>query len=179
MSGCSTNWAAYLTSLKTGAEGTIPAGDRLRQLSPSFHRADGRRRWCTLGMSPGTPAPQDSVDTRQGAACGRAGSVRRPEGRFREPICGKPICRARCARSFGVQLSPVSRDCVLKVGNIVNIDKAEIVATLRARGLDARADWVDRELPDLVDTYKNGALLRMLDIDPAAIHRADGASQRG
>jgi len=55
----------------------------------------------------------------------------------------------------------------------VNIDKADIVATLRSRGLHDRADWVDRELPDVVDTYKNGALLRMLDIDPATMRTAD------
>jgi hypothetical protein len=59
----------------------------------------------------------------------------------------------------------------------VNIDKAEIVATLRSRGLQARADWVDRALPDIVDTYKNGALLRMLDIDPATMQTVDVAPQ--
>jgi hypothetical protein len=47
------------------------------------------------------------------------------------------------------------------------VDKAEIVATLRSRGLHARADWVDRELPELVDTHRNAALLRTLDIEPA------------
>jgi hypothetical protein len=57
----------------------------------------------------------------------------------------------------------------------MNIDKAEIVATLRSRGLQARADWVDRELPDIVDTYKNGALLRMLDIDPTTMQTGDVA----
>jgi len=50
-----------------------------------------------------------------------------------------------------------------------HLDKAEIVAVLRSRGLHARADWVDRDLPDLVDTDRNAALLEMLDIDPAAI----------
>lgn len=50
-----------------------------------------------------------------------------------------------------------------------HIDKAEIVAVLRARGLDARADWVDRELPAVVDIHANGALLRMLQIDPATL----------
>ena len=49
------------------------------------------------------------------------------------------------------------------------VDRAEIVATLRSRGLHARADWVDRELPELVDTHGNAALLRTLDIDPAAM----------
>jgi hypothetical protein len=46
------------------------------------------------------------------------------------------------------------------------VEKAEIVATLRSRGLNARADWVDRELPELVDIYRNAALLRTLDIEP-------------
>ena len=49
------------------------------------------------------------------------------------------------------------------------IDRAEIVATLRSRGLDARADWVDRELPEFVDTYGNAALLRTLGIDPVTM----------
>jgi hypothetical protein len=57
------------------------------------------------------------------------------------------------------------------------VDKAEIVATLRSRGLHARADWVDRELPELVDTYRNAALLRTLDIDPAAMAPSGPAPQ--
>jgi hypothetical protein len=56
------------------------------------------------------------------------------------------------------------------------VDKAEVVATLRSRGLHARADWVDRELPELVDTYRNAALLRTLAIDPASVAAADPAS---
>ncbi|WP_275412593.1 hypothetical protein [Rhizocola hellebori] len=40
--------------------------------------------------------------------------------------------------------------------------------------MDERADWVDRELPALVDIRANEALLRMLRIDPAAISGADG-----
>jgi hypothetical protein len=55
----------------------------------------------------------------------------------------------------------------------MQLDKAEIIAALRSRGLHARADWVDRELPDLVDTYKNGALLQMLGVDPADISPAN------
>jgi hypothetical protein len=61
----------------------------------------------------------------------------------------------------------------------VHIDKAEIIAVLRSRGLNARADWVDRELPGLVDTYKNAALLRMLGVDPAGISPAHVASRPG
>jgi hypothetical protein len=53
------------------------------------------------------------------------------------------------------------------------IHKAGIISVLRSRGLHARADWVDRELPDVVDTYKNGSLLQMLGVDPATISPAD------
>ena len=49
------------------------------------------------------------------------------------------------------------------------IDKAEILSMLRSRGPHARADWVERELPDLVDTGKNAALLKMLGVDRGAI----------
>jgi hypothetical protein len=55
----------------------------------------------------------------------------------------------------------------------MHVDKAEIVAILRSRGLHARADWVDRELPRVVDTHTNGSLLRMLHIDPAAMPAAE------
>ncbi len=61
----------------------------------------------------------------------------------------------------------------------MHIDKAEIVAILRSRGLDARADWVDRELPPIIDTDANGSLLRMLDINPATIAPADPSEQPG
>jgi len=61
----------------------------------------------------------------------------------------------------------------------MHIDKGAILSVLRSRGLDDRADWVDRELPDLVDTYKNSALLRMLGIDPATIPPVDVAQRPG
>jgi hypothetical protein len=57
----------------------------------------------------------------------------------------------------------------------MHIHKAEIISVLRSRGLHARADWVDRELPDLVDTYKNDALLQMLGVDPTTISPTDPA----
>ena len=55
------------------------------------------------------------------------------------------------------------------------VEKAEIVATLRSRALHGRADWVDRELPALIDTYKNAALLRTLDIDVTTLSRRTSA----
>jgi hypothetical protein len=63
---------------------------------------------------------------------------------------------------------------------IDNLDRAlATIAALRSRELHARADWVDRELPEHVDTYKNGGLLQMLDVDPATIPPVEVASQRG
>lgn len=57
------------------------------------------------------------------------------------------------------------------------IDKAEVVAMLRSRRLHARADWVDLELPPIIDTNTNGSLLRMLDIDLAALGAGDQGRQ--
>jgi hypothetical protein len=45
------------------------------------------------------------------------------------------------------------------------VDKAEIMAVLLSRGNEDRAAWVDRNLPEFVDTYVNESLLRMLNID--------------
>jgi hypothetical protein len=49
----------------------------------------------------------------------------------------------------------------------MKIDKSRIVEALRERGLHARADWVDRELPDSVDADKNASLLVTLNLNPA------------
>jgi hypothetical protein len=59
----------------------------------------------------------------------------------------------------------------------VNIDKAQVLAALRARNLDDRADWVDRQLPEQIDTEKNHSLLNMLGIDVAALAKAEAASR--
>jgi hypothetical protein len=60
---------------------------------------------------------------------------------------------------------------------VMYIDKAEIIARLRARGLDARADWVDRQLPRLVDPREISGLLATLGIDPADIPTVDATTQ--
>lgn len=49
------------------------------------------------------------------------------------------------------------------------IDKGKIVDALRRRGQHDRADWVDRELPDRVDTVRNAGLLATLHLDPAEL----------
>jgi len=61
----------------------------------------------------------------------------------------------------------------------MHVDKAEIVAELRSRGLNDRADFVDRELPRIIDTEKNGSLLRMLGIDPTAMSPREVAARPG
>ncbi len=57
------------------------------------------------------------------------------------------------------------------------IEKAEIIRVLRSRGLHDKADWVDKDLPELVDTHKHRDLLDMLGVDPAAITPVDIASR--
>jgi hypothetical protein len=40
-----------------------------------------------------------------------------------------------------------------------------VVASLRSRDLHGRADWVEKELPALIDTARNASLLRTLGIN--------------
>jgi len=51
----------------------------------------------------------------------------------------------------------------------MNIDRADVVALLRAKGADAKADWVERQLPPLVDVDVNRALLQILEVDTAEL----------
>jgi hypothetical protein len=46
----------------------------------------------------------------------------------------------------------------------MTIPKQVIIDKLRERGKNARADWVDRTLPDEVDLYENHSLLVTLDL---------------
>jgi hypothetical protein len=55
----------------------------------------------------------------------------------------------------------------------MKIEKSTIVAILRERNLDARADWVERTLPTIIDSSQNTGLLATLNINPA-----DLANQR-
>ncbi|GAA4958168.1 hypothetical protein [Actinoplanes utahensis] len=49
------------------------------------------------------------------------------------------------------------------------IRKAVVIAALRERGQQARADFVDRELPERIDSTEHGGLLAMLHLDPATL----------
>jgi hypothetical protein len=61
----------------------------------------------------------------------------------------------------------------------MHIQRSEIVANLRSRGLDARADWVDKELPEVVDAEKNSGLLSTLAIDPSTMEPVEVSSESG
>jgi hypothetical protein len=50
---------------------------------------------------------------------------------------------------------------------MTEVDKQKILRVLRDRGLYARAEWVDRQLPARVDLEENAGLLATLHISPA------------
>ncbi|HEU5111160.1 MAG TPA: hypothetical protein VFT95_21675 [Micromonosporaceae bacterium] len=49
------------------------------------------------------------------------------------------------------------------------VRKTVVVATLRSRDLHGRADWVEKELPAIIDTARNASLLQTLGIDVDAV----------
>jgi hypothetical protein len=55
----------------------------------------------------------------------------------------------------------------------MTISKTLVVSVLRERGQHARADFVDRELPDRIETSRHSSLLAMLHLDPAELTEAE------
>jgi hypothetical protein len=55
------------------------------------------------------------------------------------------------------------------------VSKAVVIEVLRQRGQHARADFVDRELPERIDSAKHGGLLATLNLDLAEL--ADKSSR--
>ena len=49
------------------------------------------------------------------------------------------------------------------------VRKSQIIEILRSRGQDARADWVNKELPSDVDTVHHAGILVTLRIDQAEL----------
>jgi len=49
------------------------------------------------------------------------------------------------------------------------VRKSLVLEALRHRALDARADWVDRTMPDDIDVQRNAGLLDTLGIDVLAL----------
>jgi len=52
---------------------------------------------------------------------------------------------------------------------MTEVDKDKILQILRDRGQHARAQWVDRQLPQRVDLDKNAGLLATLHISPSEL----------
>lgn len=57
------------------------------------------------------------------------------------------------------------------------VAKSLIVAVLRERAQHARADWVQRELPDEVDLSRHTGLLATLNLHADDLIARDGASR--
>ena len=57
----------------------------------------------------------------------------------------------------------------------MQVHRSDIIAALKSRGLDDRAAWAERQLPEAVDTDKNAALLRMLNIDITDMAKVENA----
>ncbi|MCW3840445.1 DUF5994 family protein [Micromonospora yasonensis] len=55
---------------------------------------------------------------------------------------------------------------------IMTIARHTIVSALRRRGQHTRADWVERELPEQVDTTRHAGLLATLRLDPAELRES-------
>jgi hypothetical protein len=49
------------------------------------------------------------------------------------------------------------------------ISKTVVTAVLRERGQPARADFVERELPEHIDTSEHGGLLATLHLEPETL----------
>jgi hypothetical protein len=55
------------------------------------------------------------------------------------------------------------------------VHRSDIIAVLKSRGLDDRAAWAERQLPEAVDIEKNAALLRMLKVDTSDMTPVENA----
>ena len=55
----------------------------------------------------------------------------------------------------------------------MTVSKAVVITVLRERGQHARADFVDRELPDRIDPSRHGGLLATLHLDLTELARAE------
>jgi hypothetical protein len=49
----------------------------------------------------------------------------------------------------------------------MDVAKSKILEALRDRGQNIRAEWVDRDLPDRVDTVRHAGFLAILGVNPA------------
>lgn len=62
---------------------------------------------------------------------------------------------------------------------MTEVDKQKILQVLRDRGLYARAEWVERQLPTRVDLDKNAGLLATLHISAADLDDPPSSRESG
>jgi hypothetical protein len=62
---------------------------------------------------------------------------------------------------------------------VATVQKSLVLEALRRRGLDARADWVDRAMPDDIDVRQNASLFDMLGIDAQTLAADEPANPKG
>jgi hypothetical protein len=74
---------------------------------------------------------------------------------------------------------PALRFTILGKAHRMIIPKHVILDELRRRGLEHRADFVDRQLPDDVDTQRHGGLLATLHLDLDQLASAAGERPAG
>ncbi|MEV6633673.1 hypothetical protein AB0M54_23270 [Actinoplanes sp. NPDC051470] len=55
------------------------------------------------------------------------------------------------------------------------ISRTSVVTALRERGQQDRADFVEKELPEQVDSTRHTGLLAMLRLDPAELAASESA----
>lgn len=60
----------------------------------------------------------------------------------------------------------------------MTLDKATVLRALRKRGLDARAEFVDRELPDVIDVQTHAGLLATLGLTIEGDHVREDTEPR-
>jgi hypothetical protein len=56
---------------------------------------------------------------------------------------------------------------------VTTVRKSLVLAALRRRALDARADWVDLAMPDDIDIQRNASLFDTLGIDAQTLAEED------
>ena len=47
----------------------------------------------------------------------------------------------------------------------MKVEKTAVLAALRRQGLEARADWVQLSMPDVIDVRTNAGVLKTLGLD--------------
>jgi hypothetical protein len=134
---------------------------QLRTVAAHDVRGDGRPRGqAHLGGGGGRlrTAPGDPAAVASGTADAGPAGHSAPREPAPAPTAPAPRQRRTC-----------SLPTIATEEQIMTIARHTIVSVLRRRGQHTRADWVERELPEEVDTTRHTGLLATLRLDPAEL----------